>query len=142
MMDREKVIKGLECCIIHVSCAADGGCPYKSQADANCLDTAIKDAIALLNAQEPVVIAPETMGVMSRRPVWLETKNGRVYNGYVLVYEVQYGMGISGVTDKRLGIADPSGRMHWLKMCDCGVTWRCWTSRPTDEQREAVKWDD
>lgn len=22
-----------------------------------------------------------------------------------------------------------------------GRTWRCWTSRPTDEQREAVKWD-
>lgn len=20
--------------------------------------------------------------------------------------------------------------------------WRCWTSRPTDEQREAVKWDE
>lgn len=23
-----------------------------------------------------------------------------------------------------------------------GKTWRCWTSRPTDAQREAVKWDD
>ena len=22
-----------------------------------------------------------------------------------------------------------------------GKTWRCWTSRPTDEQREAVKWE-
>ena len=22
-----------------------------------------------------------------------------------------------------------------------GETWRCWTSRPTDEQREAVKWE-
>jgi hypothetical protein len=54
MPDIEKVIKGLECCIIHVSCGADGGCPYKSQTDANCLDTAIKDALALLKAQEPV----------------------------------------------------------------------------------------
>ena len=24
---------------------------------------------------------------------------------------------------------------------DYGKTWRCWTSRPTDEQREAVKWE-
>lgn len=23
-----------------------------------------------------------------------------------------------------------------------GVSWRCWTSRPTDEQREAVKWNE
>ena len=23
-----------------------------------------------------------------------------------------------------------------------GKTWRCWTARPTDEQREAVKWDE
>ena len=22
-----------------------------------------------------------------------------------------------------------------------GKSWRCWTSRPTDEQRKAVKWD-
>lgn len=22
-----------------------------------------------------------------------------------------------------------------------GKTWRCWTSRPTDEQREAAKWE-
>lgn len=25
---------------------------------------------------------------------------------------------------------------------DYGRNYRCWTSRPTDEQREAVKWDD
>ena len=23
-----------------------------------------------------------------------------------------------------------------------GKTWRCWTSQPTEEQREAVKWDE
>lgn len=23
-----------------------------------------------------------------------------------------------------------------------GKTWRCWTTRPTDEQRKAAKWDD
>jgi len=57
MMDLEKVIKGLECCVIHVNCATDGGCPYRSEVDANCLDTAIKDAIALLKAQEAMVMA-------------------------------------------------------------------------------------
>ena len=139
MTEREKVIKGLECCIKRnpddkMRC---NECPYEGA----CLNRLKADALVLLKAQEPMVITPETMDAMSRRPVWLETKNGRVYNGYVLVYEVQYGMGISGVTDKRLGLADPSGRMHWLKMCDYGVTWRCWTSRPTDEQRRAEPWN-
>lgn len=53
MANRGKVIKGLECCVIHVNCEADGGCPYRSQADTNCLETAIKDALALLKVQEP-----------------------------------------------------------------------------------------
>lgn len=28
---------------------------------------------------------------------------------------------------------------EWMRWDDYGITWRCWTSRPTDEQREAVK---
>ena len=30
-------------------------------------------------------------------------------------------------------------------LCDTdsyNVTWRCWNTKPTEEQREAVKWDD
>ena len=32
--------------------------------------------------------------------------------------------------------------MNDSKLYKYGVQWRCWTSRPTDEQRKAVKWDD
>ena len=28
----------------------------------------------------------------------------------------------------------------WMRWGDYGITWRCWTSRPTDEQREATPW--
>lgn len=52
MTDREKIIKGLECCVVDVNCAADGGCPYNSQANANCLNTAIKDAIEMSKREE------------------------------------------------------------------------------------------
>ena len=31
--------------------------------------------------------------------------------------------------------------MNDSKLYKYGVQWRCWTARPTDEQREAVKWD-
>lgn len=54
MPDREKVIKGLECCIIYVNCGANGGCPYKTGVDEKCLETVMKDALAMLKAQEPV----------------------------------------------------------------------------------------
>ena len=29
----------------------------------------------------------------------------------------------------------------WYDLDDYGKTWRCWTSRPTDEQREAEPWE-
>lgn len=29
---------------------------------------------------------------------------------------------------------------EWMRWGDYDVTWRCWTSRPTDEQREATPW--
>ena len=32
-------------------------------------------------------------------------------------------------------------RMIIPRADEYGVRWRCWTSRPTDEQREAVKWE-
>ena len=28
----------------------------------------------------------------------------------------------------------------WMRWDDYGITWRCWTSRPSDEQREATPW--
>lgn len=29
---------------------------------------------------------------------------------------------------------------EWMRWDDYGITWRCWTSRPTDKQREATLW--
>ena len=46
-MDRDKVIKGLECCHVNVSCE---GCPYDGVE--YCLDTVMHDALALLKEQE------------------------------------------------------------------------------------------
>lgn len=56
MTEREKVIKGLECCIKHDSddkmrC---GECPYEGA----CLNRLKVDALALLKAQEPIDAIP------------------------------------------------------------------------------------
>ena len=57
MPDREKVIKGLECCVkttIEESKCADN-CPYKSQCwDGTMFLDILQDALELLKAQEPV----------------------------------------------------------------------------------------
>lgn len=56
MIDREKVIKGLECCMINPDFCDRTNCPYAGKGDENdyCDVKLIKDTIALLKAQEPV----------------------------------------------------------------------------------------
>ena len=132
MTDREKVIKGLECCAAYEYKCND--CPYQDDggAEDGCYSDELKtDALSLLKAQEPMVMALEE--IQEGKPYWLEMRciaseyaicklndNG---DSAFLDFAVQYG-------DKTL---ESNGY---------GKTWRCWTSRPTDEQREAVKWDE
>ena len=53
MPDREKVIKGLECCTIPGNC---GTCPWypSDKAEEGCIRTLMKATLELLKAQEPV----------------------------------------------------------------------------------------
>lgn len=53
MVDREKVIKGLECCMSEKICASQ--CPYKGQCDDGgyYYSRAIEEAISMLKSQEP-----------------------------------------------------------------------------------------
>ena len=55
MADREKVISGLEHCTKHVyDCNTDRSCPYNPCINGHdCIDTVMRDALALLKAQEP-----------------------------------------------------------------------------------------
>ena len=142
MTDREKVIKGLECCLAN----GHNNCPYKSTDEGidkvtSCTTYLMKDALALLKAQEPRVMTLEEIGNALKMPIWKETKsaNKDLYTGWVLAYDIQKGLGITGT---RLGMSEPSGRVVWYKLDDYGKTWRCWTSRPTDEQMKEAKWDD
>ena len=73
-------------------------------------------------------------------PIWLEMRNKTkyLYTGWALAYDRQTGEGITG---ERMGMADPSGRVHWWRVDDYGKNWRCWNGKPIDEQRQAVKWE-
>lgn len=131
MTDREKVIKGLEQCVGYedadneYSCIYDGdtnpNCPYAGTGGngVSCMTKMMRDALALLKAQEPRVLTLAEYKALAekpkeeRDPVWEEwpgLKNtwaipNQAYGGY-------------------------------------GTSWRCWTSRPTDEQREATSWNE
>ena len=92
-----------------------------------------------LIAQEPRVMTLEELAAAQKTPVWRETKSKHkdLYNGWMLAYDIQWGKGIMGM---RQGMTEPNGRVGWCKLDDYGKTWRCWTAKPTEEQREAVKW--
>ena len=98
------------------------------------------ERIGKLKAEEPRVLTLDEIGKELKMPLWKETKsaNKYLYNGWVLAYDIQKGKGITGT---RLGMSEPSGRVVWYRLDDYGKTWRCWTSRPTDEQREAEPWN-
>lgn len=138
MQTREQVIEGLN--DIHaVACGMGNDQCYLNSIGIKQLQTLINDATELLKVQEPQVLSVEAVRRLTRIPVWLDVKSTHkdLYRGWVLAYMVQKGMGITG---ERLGMTDPSGRMHWYKLDDYGRTWRVWDSVPPDAQREAVAW--
>ena len=100
-----------------------------------------KDALELLKAQEPRVITLADLWHMEHKPVFLQRKNSLLYMvepAIVLKTERCYipSLGDSYIFMRENKIHDK----YWA--CGYNKTWRCWTSRPTDEQLEAVKWDE
>ena len=158
MDKREKVIKGLECCSIGLYCP-DEECPYekdKEEKQKNCIALLARDALELLKAQEARVMTLDEVKEIGRfefdntdrskeTVVWFEKRNGNSFNGRLApsrieyCYHPEYGDDeyCDSVTQYVSG-SEVTSRLH------CGVYgkyWRCWTQRPTDEQREKVKWN-
>ena len=109
-----------------------------SQAYNDALDMAIE----ALKAQEPNLLAwREVIGAaLECKPVFIEAKDSEDKEpgddrwAMVTQYKdsITNGMirAMSSYITSEILFAD------WYNK-----TWRCWTSRPTDEQREAVKWE-
>lgn len=130
MNDRDKVIKGLECCAEDSTCDA---CPYdQDRYNANGPCALVYDTLALLKAQEPRVMTigdlyGEDMGYYERKDeelVWpvLTARGGPNEDGTVVI-----------VRKDAFEIKADCGLMN--------ITWRIWTTYPTVAQREATPWD-
>ena len=128
MADREKVMRGLEACNRKRNNGSDcENCPYYDDEDTAELPFGIcniqdmfDDALDLLKEQEPRVMTPDEI-CGSRRPftVYAENWDGELFQ-----------------------VAYIGGKYLDIDGKQCPERVRFWTSRPTEEQRKAVKWGD
>ena len=142
MNDREKVIKGLECC------AAMSGdkcreCPYRHE----CLDTVLlygiphlaANALALL---QPRVITREELRQFEGSPCWFESRGTYMGKDGFWVIPAMFRTFFTGIVMSYISVLDGVGGCGELGLSAYNKAWRCWTARPTAEQRKAVKWND
>ena len=126
MTDRDMaVIKGLECCLPmfskdgHADCK---NCPYVCKIiicnKHECQRQLITDALELLKAQEPRLITEDDFANADNYgylPAWVENHcTSEMYFECIPIH----------------AITDPDSKGEY----------RFWTSRPTNEQREAIPW--
>lgn len=98
-----------------------------TQATADCI-CKLEEA---LKAHEPRVLTLEELE--EDEAYWLEEGRSVGYN--VLLREIE-----KDSRDPFAGFVHTYGSTSFT-LNDYGQTWRCWSSKPTDEQREAVPWD-
>ena len=129
MPDVEKVIKGLECCLGSDSCAKCNFFEYKM----DCSWHLKYEALELLKAQEPRVMTLEDVKASKGNDIYLELSSCPDDTPYITAATLD-GVGKCGVSF-----------YHTVcNFCNYGrraYGWRCWTSRPTDEQRKKEPWD-
>ena len=143
MQTREQVIKGLECIsgavvwCAHCSYSSVNGCGRGDR----CKRDAAKDAIAMLKAQEPrVMTLEEVRKTPYTKPIYLELLKSDVH--MALISPIQK-MRVKGYVEMYTDDEDVGLLNYEMYLKESyGKTWRCWTSRPTDAQREATLWED
>ena len=130
MADLQKTIKGLRC---HSEpkfgpdeyfCET---CPYD---EATCGLDVPNDALSLLKAQEPRVMTLDEAAEADT--CYIEYACGEVKPAF-LRFSVQ----VAGYKSYKV-MTD--NNHHYFDGDKYGIILRCWTSRPTDEQREATPW--
>lgn len=146
--NREKVINGLEHELQNRGKCGhycrDGietvSCEYDK--DGLCIQHWGNDALALLKAQEPRVMTLEAVVALPDGSiVWLEDNDKPdvivgllrdvllTVNDYIVIV-IHFATVRNRLLEVVTAMAD-----------DYGIRWRCWTARPTDEQRDEVKWE-
>lgn len=120
---RDWVIEGLEFTL------EESGWDANEAYDQELMIQVVKDAIALLRAQKPrVMTATEAY---TADCVYIE------FDG-VITPAIRTNHERDGHCESYFAAQQLGG--DWMRWDDYGIAWRCWTSRPTDVQREATPW--
>ena len=92
----------------------------------------------LLKAQEPRVMTLDEVLAHDYKdgPLWLETIDNVITCGFAYCYKYYVQFSIPVMENEYLLKRDT-----WNRTDTYNKIWRCWTSRPTDEQREATPWE-
>ncbi len=126
MTDREMVINGLEHCK-QGPIGCQNGCPYTR--DFGCRSQLTADALELLKEQEARILTQDEI---------------IDYNGYI--WKEYKETSIMTVSEIKIGIErvpyNGNCEVKEMNWATYKKLWRCWTEKPTEEQRKAVKWDD
>lgn len=137
MPDTDKVIKDLTRC---QRCECDNctledksGYPWDCTARENLIDY----AIAKLKELEARVLTIEKMEDALDTVVWLDMPGSEnLADGYSLIMAYSHKNGFV-LMDSPFGDNPSQDRYEYSEY---GKTWRCWSSRPTEKQRQAVPW--
>lgn len=134
MIEKEKVIMALGRCRGTYSNVGCVGCNYQNEflEMKDCIRHMNTDALALLKDQEPRVMTLEEVKAFGWDFCYLEEERlpGKEYRSICGDYALTC-ITWSCVTSMRIQHGDDS----------YGKKWRCWSAKPTDEQRKAVKWE-
>ena len=130
---RKKVIKSFETAVKNFE--RYSGDEYGREYDYARVEVeTLEDAIAMLKAQEPRVVKIPELTSGEPMLVWLEDKGEKdVVAGMIFDY-------VPGRFGFKLTDIGSMDRIYPL-IDEYYTRWRAWTSRPTDAQREAVKWE-
>ena len=138
-MTREEIIKGLWCCNHAGNCWI---CPFDTKGGTTCLENLRAAAYDALKAQEPRVMTLEELGKLQEDDVvYVEIKP--ILDIDITCISVELIRFIKKVQDPvaciELHTTDSVGFFQTRESTE--LYWRCWTSRPTDEQRKATPWN-
>ena len=146
MTDKEKVIKGLECCLDVQSGWKDARyvCPTCTYTDngipCETLAPLMEDALALLKAQEPRVMTLYEVAKMAAdfqdSMLWFEPKEVDD-DMWFMAYAQPVESGETDIHIYEFGNDQPIEAKKYLY----GKTWRCWTSRPDEKRRAETPWN-
>lgn len=129
MTKAEKVIKGLES--IH-AVALDKEQLYVNHISMKDFNELLADALELLKEREARVIDISEIYTAKKLDVWFEDKGDNIVHPLMLIE--------TEMTNKSQTAFFFPMMVRPIKAY--GKTWRCWTARPTDEQRDATPWNE